>query len=341
MSLSRPPDIWMTDAGAGACDSGGMATPSFPAPPPAQVPMGDPTSVMGRRIGAYLIDVVLGWIVFFLLLLSAGDSADTQGFDVCGFEGSPTICLDLGDTTYFADDGDAGGIVLGMIGFWLFMGIVIQGATGGTPGKLMTGIRVVDRTTGQRAGFAKSGGRTFMWIVDAIPFIVPLVGLITGVTTKGHRRVGDMAAGTLVVGTRSVGQPPVVAGLTVPAGTHVPPPPSGGRYTPPPPGAQYPAPSPGFAPPAAPPVSPPVTDAFAPPGTPPGADAPVADALAAPSPPPAPQAPVPDPTPAQPATGDGIDAPKWDPDRRAYIQWDKVHQQWMQYDDASAQWRPL
>ena len=63
-----------------------------------------------------------------------------------------------------------------------------------------------------------SGGpwlRTVLWVVDAPPYCVPLVGFITGVTTVGHRRVGDMVAKTYVVGRRDAGEPVVVPGAVV------------------------------------------------------------------------------------------------------------------------------
>ena len=106
---------------------------------------------------------------------------------------------------------------------------------GGSVGKLLFGLRTVDKNTGAVAGFGKSFVRWILWVVDGFPYCLPLVGLITGLSTKGHRRVGDMAAGTLVVGKASVGTPPAYPGGPVGA------PPVGGWSPPPPPG--------GFAPP--------------------------------------------------------------------------------------------
>jgi hypothetical protein len=182
----------------------------------------------------------------------------------------------------------------------------------------MVGLRVVDQTTGQLAGFGKSLGRTLMWIVDSFPFFLPLVGLITGLSSKGHRRVGDMVAKTLVVDKRQVGTPPLVPGLTAPDGAYAPMPP--GQYAPPPPGQYAPPPPAGAATPVASPVIPPPAPATpSPPAT---------------APPPAPA----EPAPAEP---DGVRAPKWDPDRNAYIQWDPELQAWMQFDDASQRWIPI
>jgi hypothetical protein len=135
-----------------------------------------------------------------------------------------------------------------------------------------------------------------MWIVDGQPLGLPLVALITGASTKGHRRVGDMVAKTFVVNKSQVGTVPHVPGLTDPAGG-VP-----GAYAPPPPGD--------WAPPAA--------------AVPPAPAAPAATVADIPG-----------------TSSDGIDAPKWDAERGAYIQWDKENQVWMRYDDATSQWTRL
>lgn len=276
----------------------------------------DPTAVMGKRIGAYVIDALIGTIVFVIIFLGFADRIET-GVDLCGLADDGTLCFFAGDTMYIAEGGNAAAIFALSVGTWVFiMGTLIQGLTGGTPGKLMVGLRVVDQETGQQASFGKCAGRSVMWIVDGQPFGVPLVGLITGAASKGHRRVGDMVAKTLVVDKNSVGHPPTVPGLTIAPGSYTPAPPGG--FTPPPPG--------GFTPPP-----PPVADTSFP--IPPPADAPVS------SPPSEPAAPAAPSTPA--VSHDGVSGPKWDPDRNAYIQWDPQLNQWMTWDDSAEEWRPL
>jgi hypothetical protein len=69
---------------------------------------------------------------------------------------------------------------------------------------------VVDEQ-GNKASFGKMLLRWVMWIVDGLPLVLgPLVGLITSLTTTGHRRVGDMVAKTHVVRKSSVGHPVTV-----------------------------------------------------------------------------------------------------------------------------------
>src|SRR5205814_7462878 len=83
--------------------------------------------------------------------------------------------------------------------------ILLTGLTGFSLGKLMTGVRVVHRDTGQRCGVARALLRTLLLV---IPDLLGAVGVIVAATTDDHRRVGDMAANTLVVHKRALGQPP-------------------------------------------------------------------------------------------------------------------------------------
>ena len=125
--------------------------------------------------------------------------------------------------------------------------------------------------------------RWVLWIVDGFPYFLPLVGFIVGLTTVGHRRVGDMAAKTFVVRRAAMGSPIVVPGLTAP--------PAPAGYA----GAW-----------GAPPPDP--TGATT--GWGPAVD-PSSAGWASPTPPPAAAPTAPDP---------GV--PQWDEARGTYIQWD-------------------
>lgn len=175
----------------------------------------NPTSVMGKRITAYIIDAIIGIVIAVLGFFALAQTVSSP-VDLCGIDDAPTFCFFGGDTVYFADGGRALAVLLISVGGWLAMGWLLQGLVGGTPGKLMLGLRVVKQETGELAGLTKCLLRTLMWIVDGQPFGFPLVGFITGLSTKGHRRVGDMAAKTLVIAKGNVGVPPVVPGLTHP-----------------------------------------------------------------------------------------------------------------------------
>ncbi len=73
-------------------------------------------------------------------------------------------------------------------------------ASGRTPGKRWTGLRVV-RAGGGPVGFLASALRNLLRIVDALPGFY-LVGFLAILFTKNNQRLGDLAAGTLVVRER-------------------------------------------------------------------------------------------------------------------------------------------
>jgi len=71
---------------------------------------------------------------------------------------------------------------------------------GRTPGKRVARIRVIQRS-GRAIGLFESMARNFVRYIDQIPFFYA-VGVITMFCNKQHQRLGDMAAGTLVVRDR-------------------------------------------------------------------------------------------------------------------------------------------
>ncbi|MDE0802303.1 MAG: RDD family protein, partial [Acidimicrobiales bacterium] len=210
---------------------------------PAPATGRDVTAVMGRRIVAWILDflVYFGFVVaLFALLADYVDIPSGSAFlDACErlrFQDSEAAagCVEFGDRAYVTSNADNGIQSLASLAYFVFF-VVVQGITGGSPGKLLTGLRVVDEH-GKRAGVGRSLGRTLLWVVDAAPWFLPLVGLITGLTSTGHRRVGDMAAGTYVVSRKDVGQPVTTgAAVTPPAqGAWGAPPPQWTPQAPPP-----------------------------------------------------------------------------------------------------------
>lgn len=71
---------------------------------------------------------------------------------------------------------------------------------GRTPGKRVAKIRVIQRS-GRAIGLFESMARNFVRYIDQIP-IFYAVGAITMFCTRDHQRLGDLAAGTLVVRDR-------------------------------------------------------------------------------------------------------------------------------------------
>ena len=73
-------------------------------------------------------------------------------------------------------------------------------ASGRTPGKRWTGLRVV-KAGGGPVGFVASALRNVLRIVDAMPGFY-VVGILSILFTRNNQRLGDLAAGTLVVRER-------------------------------------------------------------------------------------------------------------------------------------------
>ncbi|MDP1821270.1 MAG: RDD family protein [Acidimicrobiales bacterium] len=191
----------------------------------------DPTKVIGRRVVAALID---GAIVFGLPIGVASSEIEyleleegQDGDEFCDeyidrFDG---VCIAVDDTAYFSEASATPTLVL--VGLALAIYVILQGLTGWTIGKLLTGIRTV-REDGGRPGIGKALVRWLFWIVDGLPFL-GLVAFITSLTTVGHRRVGDMVAKTFVVRAAAAGSPigvGVVSGTAAEAAAMAPPAPT-------------------------------------------------------------------------------------------------------------------
>lgn len=88
-------------------------------------------------------------------------------------------------------------------------------ASGRTPGKRWTGLRVVKKG-GTPVGFLASALRNILRIVDSLPGFY-LVGILSVMFTANNQRLGDLAAGTIVVRERRqstalpAGSPPAPA----------------------------------------------------------------------------------------------------------------------------------
>lgn len=316
---------------------------------------------MGRRTAAWVIDFALYWIAAIVLFTQLAVQFDPPpgqlGVSCQQLQDAAVtnVCVDWNDSVIFLDD-DSDNAVMSLfaLGWFVVIYVLLQGATGATPGKLLMGVRVVDQQ-GRPCGMVKSLVRSLLWVVDAAPWIIPgLVGFITGLTSTGHRRVGDMAASTYVVAKASVGTPITVGGQGgIP--NH---PPSGPQsaygnawspnpempvtdWGPPqgPPGTD-PNPPSVWGPPSEPvPPSGPAPEPASPPWGPTGS-VPSSDGWGTPplssQPEPQPAAsPEPEPAPA------GELEPKWDPVRNTYIVWDPRRGAWLQWDDTTQQWGPI
>jgi len=254
---------------------------------------------MGRRIVAYIIDgLLLGAIGVAVALATKSQAYTGAPAGACqtlrdnGLSGQ---CIQLGSRVWIWK-GSAQLANYGLSGLAGFLDLVLlQGMTGASIGKYVMSLRVVD-AQGAPCGVGRAFLRWVLLIVDSLCFIV---GLLVASLTHPHRRIGDLAAGTYVVGVASLGRPVTGAPPAYQYGYAAPGAPGWA-----PPGAPAPPPGWGTTPPPAwgappPPAAPPVW------GPPPAAAPPAwgAPGSAAPPPPPPPpgQAPQPPPPVAAPA----------------------------------------
>ncbi len=138
--------------------------------------MDDPTEVLGRRIGAALIDLVVVAVLLVVLGILIGESETADGGARVSLDGGPALLW---------------------VALSLFYYFASEAITGRTLGKRLLGLRVV-AADGGRAGAGKIAIRTAFRLVDGIGFY--FIGLIV-VLVSGRRRqrLGDLAAQTTVV----------------------------------------------------------------------------------------------------------------------------------------------
>ena len=211
--------------------------------------LSDPTKVMASRIGAYLIDVALAMVLAVLAFSAIGDhhylKVPSAGGEppVCaalargaavdpitpGYGGSdPDInggqaldvnggtCFPMGSSTYVLTNAQVQQaqreFTLLFVALAFANSVLLQGLSGATLGKRMFGLRVAIGE-GVHAGILRNLVRWLVMIVDGACCGLP--GLLTAYNSKGHRRLGDMAAGTLVVHRSAMGRPLHVPGVVV------------------------------------------------------------------------------------------------------------------------------
>lgn len=140
--------------------------------PDARTDGGGEAATARRRAVAYLVDLVLAGG----LALAAVDRS----------ERSPA-----GRALAFVLSATAGGTLYH---------VLLEGSRGRTVGKRVVGIEVV-REDGSDCGYRAAAVRTALRVADALPAGY-LVGLLCLRLTERRQRLGDVAAGTVVVRTR-------------------------------------------------------------------------------------------------------------------------------------------
>ncbi len=143
-----------------------------------------PLAGIGSRFVALLVDtliwgagVVVVSVVFWLVLPGIGAFSKLSAQWAAAIYVFLLFLLNWGYFTFFE-------------AFW----------NGRTPGKRAAKIRVIQRS-GRAIGLFESMARNLIRYVDQIPFFYG-VGVIAVFVTRQHQRLGDLAAGTLVVRDR-------------------------------------------------------------------------------------------------------------------------------------------
>ena len=178
-------------------------------------PVADPTDVMGRRVAAKVIDLLIAFVIGSVGLISLVHSfqshAVTNANAYCEHVRSIRhACLPMGTTSVWEYDQPSPLMYLPGLVWWVVI-TWLEGRFGWTPGKLAMGLRVMRSKTGQVCGFGPSLVRNLLWLVDG--FCFGIIGLALALRSPGHRRLGDQAAATLVVDKAAMGAIPTIPGL--------------------------------------------------------------------------------------------------------------------------------
>ena len=166
----------------------------------------DPTRVVGRRIAAFGIDVALVAVVAGVAVVATMTRVVEAPRGTCPgllATAGGYVCHQIGGHLYILSQSAQLRVeALSMLAAFLDL-VVLQAFTRASVGKHCLGLRVVDEQ-GLGASFLRTLGRWVFLVVD-IGFF--LVGLVSVVVTRPHRRIGDFACGTYVVSTAGAGLP--------------------------------------------------------------------------------------------------------------------------------------
>lgn len=180
-------------------------------PPPRHIRRADPTRVLWRRIAAYLVDGAVGTLLVIVAVIGFADLDVVDVADCPDDLPGGRLCVDGpydDDTVVVADTGAAVAAGALAVGWAVLNDVVLQGLTGATAGKFITAIRTV-RPDGSRPGIGRALVRTLLLVIDGLSLVLPL-GLWIAMFSRGHRRLGDMAADTYVVRASAAGMPVAV-----------------------------------------------------------------------------------------------------------------------------------
>lgn len=150
------------------------------------------------RAGAYLLDFIIRIVVLIVLGI---------GLSVTGMAVGGKVAIGLSLLAWFLMD-------------WFYPVFFEAGKRGATPGKRVAGLRVV-QATGSPITFGQAIVRNFLRFIDGLPFFTYGIGLGSCMATGRFQRLGDLAAGTVVIYTKVaspvvIAAPPPIAAVPLP-----------------------------------------------------------------------------------------------------------------------------
>lgn len=159
---------------------------------PEQVDLRFPIAGIGSRFVAVLIDHLIQVVPYVLLTIAVL---------VWGRGGSTATTRANTGGKWFV----AGFIFVNFLWVWGYFTLFEGYWNGRTPGKYVMKLRVL-KDSGRSITLFESLARNLLRFVDFFPQVY-FVGLIAMLCNKGNKRLGDLAAGTIVVHERSEEQP--------------------------------------------------------------------------------------------------------------------------------------
>ena len=170
---------------------------------PEQVDLEYEVAGLGSRFIAILIDSLLQMAVMIGVV-----AAFVLGAALIGATGRRAFG---GDGTLAVIVGIALAVLLMFLITWGYFVVFELAWNGQTPGKRAAGIRVLT-TRGEPIRLVHAFVRNLVRIVDYLPTSY-MLGVAAILLTRRAQRLGDLAAGTIVVKERSVGSPRTLAAL--------------------------------------------------------------------------------------------------------------------------------
>jgi len=161
---------------------------------PEQVSIRFPIAGIGSRFLGILIDSliqILAYVAIVLIFVLIISAAPKNGGGELSHTGEKWLIAIL--------------ILLHFLLYWGYFTLFEAFWNGQTPGKKLFKIRVI-QDSGRQITFFEAMTRNLLRIIDLVPSFY-LVGVITMVCNRQHKRLGDLAAGTLVIHERATEEP--------------------------------------------------------------------------------------------------------------------------------------